>query len=165
MKLLTITQPWATLIALGGKRIETRPKRANYEGDIAIHAAKGLNGIFPGADHLDLAEQCGRPFFREALTAHGITSDALPRGQVVAVARLVRCTEMTTASIAKLAAQNPAELAFGDYRPHRWAWVLDEIRPLARPYPLRGQQWLADIAADGIALIRRLAIEPAGVRA
>jgi activating signal cointegrator 1 len=160
MKLLTITQPWAQLIAVGAKRIETRSK-----GDIAIHAAKGLNGIFPGADHLDLAEQCGRPFFCEALASRRITSGSLPRGQVVAVARLVRCTEMTTDSIAKLAAQNPAELAFGDYRPHRWAWVLDEIRPLERPYPLRGQQWLADIEPHHIEQIRRLAIEPAGAHA
>lgn len=166
MKLLTITQPWATLIAIGAKRIETRPKRANYEGDIAIHAAKGLNGIFPGADHLDLADLCARPGrIGEALTRHGLTSGLLPRGHVVAVARLVRCTRMTEDSIAKLIDCNPQEHAFGLYKPGRWAWVLDEVRPLERPFPLRGQQWLADIKADDIELIRRLAIEPTGARA
>lgn len=165
MKLLTITQPYAQLIAIGAKRIETRPKRANYEGDIAIHAAKHLEGIHPGADELDLAEACGRPFIFEALASHRLTPGSLPRGHVVAVARLVRCTEMTAGTIAKLAADHPAELAFGFYKPGRWAWVLGDIRPLERPYRLRGQQWLADIEPAAIEQIRRLAIEPTGADA
>lgn len=38
MKALTIRQPWASLIALGVKTIETRSWRTNYRGPIAIHA-------------------------------------------------------------------------------------------------------------------------------
>lgn len=36
----TVTQPWATSIALGHKRIETRSWHTRYRGLIAIHAAK-----------------------------------------------------------------------------------------------------------------------------
>jgi activating signal cointegrator 1 len=165
MKLLTITQPWAQLIALGVKRIETRPKQTLYRGDVAIHAAKGLNGIFEGAGELDLAEACSRPYIVDALGRHRITSGALPRGHVVAVARLVRCTLMTEGAIAKLAANNPAEHAFGFYKPGRWAWVFEDVRPLERPYKLRGQQMLADIEPEKIEHIRRLAIELTGARA
>lgn len=42
MKALTLTQPWATLVAIGAKRIETRSWRTNFRGRIAIHAAKGF---------------------------------------------------------------------------------------------------------------------------
>jgi hypothetical protein len=69
---------------------------------------------------------------------------------------------MTEASIAKLAADHPAELASGFYKPGRWAWVLGDIRPLERPYRLGGQRWPADIEPDHIEQIRRLAIEPTG---
>ena len=42
MKALTLTQPWATLVAIGAKRIETRSWRTSYRGPLAIHAAKGF---------------------------------------------------------------------------------------------------------------------------
>ncbi len=39
-KALTFHQPWATLIALGVKTIETRSWSTSYRGPLAIHAAK-----------------------------------------------------------------------------------------------------------------------------
>ena len=42
MKVLTLTQPWATLVAIGAKRIETRSWSTKYRGPLAIHAAKGF---------------------------------------------------------------------------------------------------------------------------
>lgn len=39
MKVLTLHQPWATLIAIGAKWIETRPARTHVRGRVAIHAA------------------------------------------------------------------------------------------------------------------------------
>lgn len=39
MKALTIWQPWASLIACGAKRYETRSWPTKYRGPIAIHAA------------------------------------------------------------------------------------------------------------------------------
>ena len=40
IKFITLTQPWATLVALGVKRIETRSWRTPYRGLLGIHAAK-----------------------------------------------------------------------------------------------------------------------------
>lgn len=37
---LTLTQPWATLVALGEKHYETRSWDTGYRGLVAIHAAK-----------------------------------------------------------------------------------------------------------------------------
>ncbi|MFL5577327.1 MAG: ASCH domain-containing protein [Gemmatimonadaceae bacterium] len=42
MKALTLTQPWATLVAIGAKTIETRSWPTHYRGEVAIHAAKGF---------------------------------------------------------------------------------------------------------------------------
>jgi hypothetical protein len=38
MKAITIIQPWATLIALGEKKFETRSWTTKYRGPLAIHA-------------------------------------------------------------------------------------------------------------------------------
>jgi len=42
MKALTLTQPWATLVAIGAKKIETRSWSTPYRGPLAIHAAKRI---------------------------------------------------------------------------------------------------------------------------
>ena len=43
MKVLTIKQPWATLIAEGLKEFEFRTWNTKYRGDILIHAGKGTD--------------------------------------------------------------------------------------------------------------------------
>lgn len=45
MKAITIWQPWASLIALGVKTIETRSWSTDYRGPLAIHAAATPAGI------------------------------------------------------------------------------------------------------------------------
>lgn len=39
MKVLTVWQPWAQLLAAGHKHNETRSWRTSYRGEILIHAA------------------------------------------------------------------------------------------------------------------------------
>jgi len=53
MKAISLWQPWATLISIGAKRIETRSWETLYRGSIVIHAAKrwskdqrGAQGLF-----------------------------------------------------------------------------------------------------------------------
>lgn len=43
MKVLTIKQPWATLIAEGYKEFEFRTWKTKYRGEILIHAGKGID--------------------------------------------------------------------------------------------------------------------------
>jgi ASCH domain len=45
MKALTVAQPWATLIAIGAKRIETRSWMTRHRGPLAIHAARAFPRI------------------------------------------------------------------------------------------------------------------------
>src|SRR3982751_1322426 len=77
MKALTLTQPWATLVAIGAKRIETRSWSTTYRGEVAIHAAKG----FPRDCH----ELCATEPFLSVLKAAGFThTRELPTGVIVA---------------------------------------------------------------------------------
>lgn len=127
MKALTLTQPWATLVAIGAKWVETRSWGTNYRGPLAIHAAKG----FP-AEARDLLLR--EPFSSTLHRAGVITSD-LPLGSVVAICRLLDCFEMTEEWIA--AVKEP-ERSFGHYEPGRFAWILGKVERLAEPIPAKG---------------------------
>ena len=80
MRCITIRQPWATLIAIGEKRLETRGWKTNYRGELAIHAGK----------RVDLVACLAEPV-RSLLEASGYTAANLPTGAVVAIARLAGC--------------------------------------------------------------------------
>lgn len=43
MKVITLKQPWATLVAEGYKKYEFRTWKTNYRGEIYIHAGKGID--------------------------------------------------------------------------------------------------------------------------
>lgn len=45
MKAITLWQPWASLIAVGAKTIETRGRQTHYRGPLAIHAATRRPGL------------------------------------------------------------------------------------------------------------------------
>ena len=150
MKALTLTQPWATLVASGAKRIETRSWRTNYTGPLAIHAAKG----FP-AECRDL---CHHDPFLPSLVHAGFRSTAeLPRGVIVAVAQLVRCVAIDdiTPSPDELARLGgaPHEWAFGDYSPGRHAWLLHDVRALQPQPQVRGALGLWDVPDEIARLI------------
>lgn len=149
MKCLSLTQPYATLMALGLKRIETRSWRTFYRGPLYIHAAKN----FPTwARALCLGEP-----FRGALEAAGIfrLSD-LPCGSIIATVDLLDCCEIGTDGVATHGYWTlrkgwvwvwvgGKEFAFGDYTKGRWAWLTTNNRPLPEPIPYRGQLGLFEV--------------------
>ena len=156
MKVLTLTQPWATLAAIGAKKIETRSWMTNYRGALAIHAAKGLE---PVGGKRGLVEQCARKYFLPALDAimpehlQGILSpgsiaDHLPLGAIVAVCNLVDCKiiGVPPSGIPEILHEDNMsfvpilgqERAFGDYSPGRYAWLLADVRALPEPIPAKG---------------------------
>lgn len=114
-----MTQPWASLVAQGHKRIETRSWRTNYRGPIAIHAAMGMPA---GA----------KEFARLQFALERIPSP-IPCGAIVATATLMGCRRTED-----VASQVGAELEFGDFTPGRWAWFLTDIVALPFPIPCRG---------------------------
>lgn len=135
MKAITLTQPWATLVAIEAKRIETRSWYTNYRGPLAIHAAKG----FPRTC-MDL---CGQAPFSLVLSPH-YNGDCehiirvLPRGAVVATCRLAHVCRTPPKELTK------QERSFGDYTQGRFAWILEDVEMLATPIPATGMLGLWD---------------------
>lgn len=130
MKALTLTQPYATLVAIGAKRIETRSWSTHYRGPLAIHAAKG----FPR----DCRELCAsQPFLRE-LTRAGVSMPELPRGAILAVARLAFVMSTDHHTLDPRWPLTDKERAFGDYDEGRYAWLLADVARLVEPIPCRG---------------------------
>ena len=137
IKALSLHQPWATLIATGAKRIETRAWQTPHRGLLAIHATRDLSR--------EAAALCGTSPFREALLAAGLAGpDDLPRGCVLAIVRVTGCTPIE-------APPAEPEATFGDYSPGRFAWQLDDIGALPEPLAARGAQgvWSCE-APDGL---------------
>lgn len=135
LKALTLTQPWASLVALREKTIETRSWPTSYRGELVIHSAKG----FPG----DAKELCQKPHFSEAL--HGLTAKELPLSRGLCVVRVLAC--IPTNEMYKVRAvlgHQPTlnEMRFGNYGPGRFAWVLQYVRPIEDGEPVRGFQRL-----------------------
>ena len=141
MKAITLTQPWATLVAIGAKRIETRSWRTPYRGSLAIHAAKG----YPSW----AKETCFTEPFASVLDAAGIYKQAMPRGIVLATCRLIACVPTRDLHLGRIVECDPSarcepfpiteqELAFGDYSPGRWAWLLADVIAFPIPIPARG---------------------------
>src|SRR5690242_768046 len=146
MKGLTLTQPWATLVAIGAKSIETRGWHTSYTGPVAIHAAKG----FP-ADARALSKQ--PPF----ATALGM--EPLPTAAIVAVATLELCWRFNASTQRDIRLRSSGgllpefEADFGDYSAGRCGFLLRDVRRLARPIPCRGMLSLWDVPPDALALI------------
>jgi hypothetical protein len=134
MKCLSLKQPFATLVMIGAKRIETRSWPTGHRGPLAIHASGRLD---PDARAL-----CEREPFRTRLKAAGYRSaDRLPLGALLGTADVTDCRPAEELGI------DPAseEAAFGDFRPGRWGWLLDDVSRLLSPLPCRGQLRLFDI--------------------
>jgi activating signal cointegrator 1 len=148
---LSLWQPWASLIAIGAKRIETRHWSTNYRGPLAIHAAKRINKG-------EMIELDCQKSFRNALSVlrpydRAQMWDYLPFGAIVAVADLVACRPVESFGVGEL--HEPRnhlgetghvlsweEFAFGDYSPGRFGWVLENVRIFDEPIPQRGAQGL-----------------------
>jgi activating signal cointegrator 1 len=151
MKALSLTQPWATLVALREKSIETRSWPTPYRGPLAIHAAKNLK---PVGGLEGLKDLCQTPPFCDALVRAGIAfAGELPLGAVVAICRLAYCVPVEEVDAIYSPSRN--ERAFGDYSDGRFAWFLGDIVALPEPIPARGGLglWDWDAPAEVLALM------------
>lgn len=155
---LTLWQPWATLMATGAKRIETRswPCPAGLIGKpLAIHAAKNFR---KEDQQLCMSDPFFQPLYQDVGGPGYQVPDKLPLGAVVAVVRVTACEP--TAKIRRIARSAPMpeqERAFGDYTDGRYGWFTELLRRFEEPIPARGAQglwkWTVPAGAlDGVTL-------------
>ncbi len=157
IRLISLWQPWATLIAAGLKQYETRPWHTRYRGKIAIHAAKrkvNRDEVLPilyatGGGGVDQA-------ILERLKA--AIEGELPYGAIVAIADMTACLQMYQNPIVSDSSsvyinacdQTPLERAVGNWQPGRYAHKYENIHPIAQPIPCKGHQGLRRIQDAGV---------------
>lgn len=144
---LSLWQPWASLVALGIKRIETRPYAIAWRGVLAIHATRSIVPEARAAVRRSVV-------LRQILEQAGLDDlNALPLGGILAVTTVANCYP---ADQARFDPSVPArELALGYYRRGRFAIALGTVARLREPIPFVGRQRLFHIDDHTIAEIRR----------
>ncbi len=123
MKVLTIREPFATLIKNKVKYIETRSWKTNYRGELYIHS--GLAKLSKDVkERKNLSEL--------------YSEDDLKYGYIICKCNLVDCIYMTDEFIKEEKEKNPNNFIAGRYEVGRYAWVLDDIEPI-KPIEAKGK--------------------------
>lgn len=125
MKILSLTEPWATLLVHGHKKIETRswtPPRGIVGKRIGIHASKG----FPRW----AKDTCLDFVFHEALKD-------LPEFNLGCIIGTIHLMGARRTDDVRHQLSEP-ELSFGDYADGRWAWFMSDPVLLETPIPAVG---------------------------
>ncbi|MCK4783342.1 MAG: ASCH domain-containing protein [Desulfobacteraceae bacterium] len=115
MKALSIKQPYASLIAIGKKTIETRTWATNYRGKLLIVSSK-------------------KPV-EKGIQYSGLFNMGLRFGMAIAVVNLIDCRHMKSGDTKK--ARCP-------YCPELYSWVLSSVKKI-EPFPVKGQLRLFEV--------------------
>ena len=146
MYAITRHQPWATLIALGLKTVETRswPAPARLVGQvIAVHAGKRVVRRPGECIERELRDRLGEDWIR-----------TIPTGAVVATATLAGMSRVEYVDLTSGHAVHDVDTEmgyavgaartridpWGDFRSGRWLWFLDDVEVLPEPVPAVGHQ-------------------------
>lgn len=121
MKAISLWQPWASAMALGMKKVETRHWRTNYRGPLFIHAAKKITP-WPSIT------------FQALFDGIAFLPSDLPLGALLCKVNLVDCQRI-------LFHNRPGgfERSLGNYEVGRFMWITEDLESFD-PIPYRGRQ-------------------------
>lgn len=122
MKVLSIIEPWASLIKEQIKYIETRSWKTNYRGKIYIHAS---------------LKKVSKKDERVNNLVSLLENQDFKYGYIIAEATLVDCIYMDEDYLNKIK-ENETEYICGEYSIGRYAWILEDIKPLQNPIKVKG---------------------------
>ncbi len=134
---LTLTEPWASLVACEAKVNETRSWATSYRGPVGIHAS----GTLPR----DYEALCYQEPFRSTLEAggyvlknNGYTHSGFPLRHVVGVALLEEVWQIYPHNTHHIPDAHSPEYAFGNYAMGRYVWHFSTCYRLVTPIRVRG---------------------------
>lgn len=118
MKVLTIKQPWATLIMQENKRFEFRSWQTKYRGELLIHAGKGID--------------------KEAVKrlANYLPKE-LPQGKILGKVTLVDCIKITPEFKEELLKENSDIYAKSSFQ-ENYGWQLEDVHAFDEPITAKG---------------------------
>lgn len=143
MKVLTLWEPWATLVALGVKQYETRSWLTNYRGQLLIHAAKRPVRI----NELRKIGLIGESYWASSESQKTVRNALYPflwgkenfhYGHAICIVEVTDCIKMTD-EVIKSASE--LDINTGIWTPDRYAWKLENPTPI-KPIPCQGKQGL-----------------------
>lgn len=118
MKVLTIKQPWATLIMQGYKRFEFRSWQTKYRGDLLIHAGKGID--------------------KEAIKRlEKYLPEELPTGKILGKVTLVDCIKMSPEFKEELLKENRDIYTKSSFQ-ENYGWQMDNVQVFNEPIEAKG---------------------------
>ncbi len=120
MKVLSINEPWASLIMNGTKKIETRSWKTKYRGEIYIHASLSKAKITkPEVYELikDMNFKCG---------------------YIICKCNLVDCIYMTDEYVNDMKTNHYEEYICGHYEVGRYAWIVEDVKVI-EPIEAKGK--------------------------
>lgn len=123
MKVLSIKEPFATLIKEKQKSIETRSWKTNYRGKLYIHAS---------------LKKVSKKDMQRKEVMKLIEDKEFSYGQIICKCNLVDCIYMSNEYIEKVKKENPQEYICGEYKVGRYAWIVEDVEPLDKNIPAKG---------------------------
>lgn len=117
MKVLTLKQPWATLVAEGIKRYEFRSWKTNYRGKILIHAGIGID--------------------KEAMKKFAGLNLTFPSKKILAEVEIVDCLFLDDELNKKIISEN--NIVYGSKKREGYAWMLDNIKKINYEKEINGK--------------------------
>lgn len=120
MKVLSIKEPWASLIMNGTKKIETRSWKTKYRGEIYILASLSKAKITkPEVYELikDMNFKCG---------------------YIICKCNLVDCIYMTNEYVNDMKTNHYEEYICGHYEVGRYAWIVEDVKVI-EPIEAKGK--------------------------
>ena len=128
MKVLTLKQPWATLVAEGIKEYEFRTWKTKYRGKVLIHAGAGV-------DKQDMDT------FKELNLEY-------PKKRIVALVEIEDCLELDKDLNKKIIAEK--NIAYGNKTREGYAWKIKRIKKINSNQEINGKLGLWNIDNESI---------------
>lgn len=123
MKVLSLTEPCATLIKEKKKLVETRSWKTSYRGELYIHAS---------------STKIPREWKENKQFMELVKDNPLNFGNIICKCNLVDCVKMTKEYVESMKKNNYQEYICGKYEEGRYAWILENIEPLDNPIKAKG---------------------------
>lgn len=123
MKVLSLIEPYATLIKENKKIVETRSFKTSYRGELYIHASstKIPKQFLDNVELMNLTKNLKLNF-----------------GNIICKCELVDCIYMTKEYVEDMKKNNYQEYICGVYEVGRYAWILKNISILEQPINAKG---------------------------